>query len=104
MATPYCVFVPGQSKPIKIAALGATTASSPQQLGTNRLIQITATGNAQVSFYSSQGTAVPADATCWLIASGTVQQFDLGAQLDTVEFYNPGASAIDIYILPLARA
>jgi hypothetical protein len=101
MATLQAVFVPATKKPTKIAALAGTTASSTQTFAPNRIIAVQATGNANILF-GNLGTIGTADATCWLIPSGATQEFDLG-QWDSVQFFNPGASNIDIYILELSR-
>jgi hypothetical protein len=101
MATLQAVYIPSTKIPTKITALGATSASSTITFNQNAIIAIEATGNVNVLF-GNAGTIGTAAATGWLIQSGAVAEFDLG-QWDSVQFFNPGAGTIDIYILQLSR-
>jgi hypothetical protein len=104
MATYQSVFIPATTIPTKIAALGATTASSIQTFSKYAILAIEATGNINVTFGNAAGPAVTATATGWLIQSGAVAEFELGSEWDSVWIYNPGASAVDVYIYMLSRA
>ena len=102
MATLQAVFIPATKIPTKITALAATTASSTQTFSQGAILAIQATGNVNVLF-GNAGTIGTAAATGWLIQGGAVAEFELG-QWDSVQFYNPNAGTIDIYILQLAKA
>lgn len=102
MATYSAVLPPAAAKPTKIAALAATTSSSELPFPKNRIIAIQATGDVQVVFGVS-GSVATADATGWYIPQGRVDTFDMSDQWTAIKIYNPGASAVDVYILELGR-
>jgi hypothetical protein len=102
VATLQSVFIPSTEVPTKITALAGTTASSTLTFNQNAILAIEATGNINVTF-GNLGTIETADATGWLVQSGAVAEFDLG-QFDSIVIWNPGASAVDVYVLQLARA
>ena len=104
MATIQSVFIPATSIPTKITALAGTMASATITLSKYRIFAVTATGGVNITFGNAAGPVITADATGWLIPGGGVAEFELGSEWDSFQFYNPGASAVDIYILSLSRA
>lgn len=102
MATFSAVLTPSTVIPTKVSALGATTAGSTITFSKDAVLAITATGNVNITFGLASNMATAAG-TGWLIASGSVAEFDLGSCFDSIAFYNPGASAVDIYILQLVK-
>lgn len=104
MATFSAILTPSTQIPTKITALAGTTASSTITFNTDAIIAIVATGAVNVTFFKHGGSDPTAAATGWLIPSGMVAEFDLGMSFDSVAIYNPGASAVDVYILQLVKA
>ena len=103
MATLQSVFIPAKKIPTKVTALGATTASSTLTFNQNAIIAVEASGAVNIVFGNAAAGMPTADATGWLIQAGAVAEFDLG-QWDSVAIWNPGASTVDVYIMPLGRA
>lgn len=101
MATFQAIFVPATPTPTKSAGLGGTTSTAEIVFNNNAIIAVQATGNCQIRF-GNAGMAA-ADNTAWFIPSGATQEFDLGSAYDRVRIFNPGASAIDVYIMQLSR-
>lgn len=103
MATLQSVFIPATATPVKIASLTAGTASSVQTFAKFSLIAIQATGNINVTFCNAANAPTVTTNNGWLIQGGAVAEFELGSQWDSVIIWNPTASAVDVYILPLSR-
>lgn len=101
MATFQAVFVPAAANPTKVAALGATTSTAELVFNNNAIIAVQATGNCQIRF-GNAGMAA-ADNTAWFVASGSIQEFDLGNAYDRIRIFNPTAGNIDVYVMQLSR-
>lgn len=102
MATISAVFSPSTYEPVSFS-VSATSNSAVQTFSQNQIVAITATGAIQVAFGQSTMSATAATSASWYIAAGTVQTFDLGI-VTSMNFYNPGASSVTVFILPLSRA
>lgn len=103
MATLQSVFIPATATPVKIAALGAGTASSIQTFAKYALVAIQATGTINVTFCNASNPATVTTNNGWLIQGGAVAEFELGSQWDSMVIWNPTASSVDVYILSLSR-
>jgi hypothetical protein len=103
MPTLQSIFIPADSVPSKVSALGAGMASSTVTFSKYAIIAVTASDDIHIVFGNAANMPTAA-ATGWLISAGSVAEFELGSQWDSVQFYNPNTGTVDIYILRLSRA
>lgn len=101
MATFTSIFHPATAIPTKVASLAGTSSSAELDFPNRRIIAIEATGDINVAFGNSGMAA--ASATGWLIPAGSTHQFDLGTEWSAIRVFNPGATAVDVYIMELSR-
>lgn len=101
MALMASILIP-TDKPIVVASLGASTASSAQQPG-SRLFAINADQDITIGFGSAT-KAPSAGASSYRIPANTEKIFDLGNGFDRFAVYNLATSAANIYILPLSKS
>lgn len=101
MAVQDAILIPGQDPAIQINNLAATTSSTEQNLGKNKLFSIVATGDFTIRFGRiGMGAAV---ATDFLIPANAIVVFDTGNPFTHIRVFNLGASTIDVHILGLSR-
>lgn len=82
------------------AALGATTSTAEIAVGANRLIRISASGDATVKFgLTGMGAAAATDIPVW---GKTYQDFFTG-EFTHIRIFNTTASSINYFIVPLVR-
>jgi hypothetical protein len=103
MATFDSVFIPAQTRSTKIAALGATTASSEQAFGQNEIVAIVADQNITIRFGAAGAVGTP-DATDFLLNAGTYMQLDMGRQWTSFKVFNTAGSACNVYIQKFSKA
>ena len=102
MAMFDAILVPAQTRSTKIAALGATTASAEQAMGKNTIFAIVADGTCNIRFGPAGSVPAP-DATDFLVPTGAILTFDVGAQWTSFKIYNPTGGAINAYVMILSK-
>jgi hypothetical protein len=101
LAVQSAILVPAGDAVIKIAALAATTSSAQQSLGTNRIFAINADQDITIRF-GNTGMAA-ADNTFYRIPANQQTTLDTSDQFSFIRVFNLGASAANVWILPLSR-
>lgn len=99
MAVIDAVFSPAKGSGVKIAALAATTASSEQACGHNRLVSIFSTGGPITVVVGATGTTAAPTATSFDFAlpAGAVLMFQMPREADAFRVFNTSAAAVDVF-------
>lgn len=103
MATLDSFLIPAQTRSTKIAALGATTASSEQAFGQNEIVAIVADQAITIREGAAGAVGTP-DATDFQIPAGVVYMVDMGRQWTSFKVFNTAATTANIYIKKFSKA
>ena len=100
MATSDCILRPGEANGTQINDLGATTASSVQNVGKNYVFVIVAVQAVTIRFGVIDAVTDP-NAASFLIPANTPMTFDTGEQFSAFKVFNTAGTTTDIHYLRL---
>jgi len=101
MAVMDAILIPGAPRATKIAALAGSASSAEQLLGPRKLFLITGDGDFHLRFgQTGMDAATVADL---LVPTDAGAVWDTGDEFTHIRVFNPGAGAINVYIMPLTR-
>ena len=102
MAVFDAILIPGAENATLIDNLGATTASSSQVIGTNKIFTIVCEDRCHIRFGDVTNIADPTTSSYPLQADKDYT-FDTGTKYDRFRIYNPGAGTTDIWYWELSQ-
>lgn len=104
MALQSAILVPAATNGVT-ATLAGTTASAAIVIGTSGLFAINADQNLSITFGLSGGVAAstPSGTVGFVIPSGAIFTFDLGANFDSFKIYNTSGTSTTYSYQQLSR-
>jgi hypothetical protein len=102
MARQASILIASGDAPVKISALAATTASSLQTIGRNRIFVINADQDICILFCISSGSQPIATTSSYRIPANQQTTLDTGQAFDSFTVFNNSTTPVNVYYQTLS--